>query len=114
MNALLQDWAPENGYANPPFGLLLRVLLWAMRCRACLTLVVPVWPSRVWWPLLELLAVDAVAIPTTTLTFLQKGHLPRDAPRWRVLAVRVDGSRSDLLSRRDLRAQMPVLRPVPS
>ncbi|PNW69771.1 hypothetical protein CHLRE_21g752997v5 [Chlamydomonas reinhardtii] len=37
-------------WANPPFGIILKVLRHARECKARLCLIVPYWPTRDWWP----------------------------------------------------------------
>lgn len=90
VNSLTADWGGVNGYANPPFGMIMKVLVHAEKTRARLTLIVPVWPARPWWPLLGRLAVDWREIPRSTTTFLAKGApVPGKATTWRILAVRI-------------------------
>ena len=52
-DAFAQDWSKLNLWINPPFGLIGRVLAKASEEKAVATVVVPVWPSRPWWPLLQ-------------------------------------------------------------
>ena len=48
----LLNWAFENNWCNPPFGLIGRLIRLLRRLRAKATIIIPVWTGRHWWPLL--------------------------------------------------------------
>ena len=57
-DAFLQDWGPLKGYANPPWGLIGRVLSQAQEQLADLVLVAPVWKGQIWYPTLLGMLID--------------------------------------------------------
>ena len=46
------DWSGENNYICPPICLIPRVLLHMRNCQAIGSLVVPLWPSSPFWPMI--------------------------------------------------------------
>ena len=54
IDAFICDWEHENNYLCPPIPLIPRVLRHAENCLAQGTLVLPVWSSASFWPLLLL------------------------------------------------------------
>jgi ribonuclease HI len=85
-------------WANPPFGLLLRVLQHAKECRARLCLIAPIWPTRDWWPVLtwDGLRFQRFVLGVRVLGWapqvLKPGErsLPRGAGQWQVMALLLD------------------------
>ena len=57
--AFLQDWSQIRGYANPPWGLIGRVLSKVQRDQAQIVLVAPVWKTQPWYPLLLQMLISA-------------------------------------------------------
>jgi hypothetical protein len=57
-DAFQVDWSKERPYANPPFGLIGKVLQYLLETNAEMVLVAPVWPAQWWWPKLVSLASD--------------------------------------------------------
>lgn len=53
VDAFTQDWSPENNWLVPPISLIGRVLKHMSDCKALGTLVVPLWKSAYYWPLLS-------------------------------------------------------------
>jgi hypothetical protein len=99
-DAFTMDLRNENGYANPPFNLIGRLLAMVKRQRATLTIVLPAWEAQPWWPLLaEMLVQPPVLLPRRLDTFLP-GHLgnelPMGPPRWSAIAVKVSGAPSSI------------------
>jgi ribonuclease HI len=101
VNALAQtDWALHNNWCNPPFGLILDLLEVLRKFQAEASIVVPMWPSRPWWPML-------LASPTHFRSFVRGCWLLPDSvelfrpgpsldysqalgkPGWRVMILRV-------------------------
>ena len=52
VDAFTVDWAGENNWLCPPIGLIPRVIRHAQGCQANVSMVVPMWPSAPFWPLL--------------------------------------------------------------
>ena len=50
-DAFLQDWSQIQGYANPPWSLIRRVLS-QVQVQPYIILVAPVWKTQSWYPLL--------------------------------------------------------------
>ena len=69
VNCFSQDWAGENNYVVPPFGLIPAVLRHVIECRAEATIVAPIWPSAWWWGLLSRLST-APPLPLPRASFL--------------------------------------------
>ena len=52
VNTFTVNWAGENNWLCPPIALVPRAIRHAQVCHAICTLIVPVWPSAPFWPLL--------------------------------------------------------------
>lgn len=89
-------------WCNPPFHLIGRLLRFLVAGKLRATVIVPVWRSAVWWPVLfpqgkrAWWAVEVLALPRVAGLFLP-GRATGNAlgvgvPRWDVMAVRVDAS----------------------
>ena len=52
VDAFTVDWSGENNWWCPPIGLIPRVIRHAQACRAKGSIVVPLWPSAPFWPML--------------------------------------------------------------
>ena len=65
VDAFLQPWDNLQAYAFPPIAIIRRVLLKLRASHHCdLTLIVPFWPQREWFPdLLELLSDIPIELP---------------------------------------------------
>jgi len=104
LNAFAQtDWAEHNNWCYAPFDLIPRVLAMVREHKAKATLVVPYWPSRPWWPLIVpslgwfcAEVVECFELPPSHDLFLSGKRSGNSVgvgnPRWRVFAVRLDGS----------------------
>lgn len=89
-------WRGENGFANPPFVLVPRVVAEARRRRACLTLVCRHDTKAVYWPLVRDGAPGVVASrewQAARSNFLVRGMPLLRTPTAAVRAVRLDFSR---------------------
>ena len=51
-DALVQDWSGENNRVYPPVGLVMNAVLVLTACSGRGTLIIPEWPSALFWPLL--------------------------------------------------------------
>lgn len=99
VDCFAQQRRGENNWCNPPFALIGRLWAFLRWQGAVATVVVPVWRSAVWWPLLcsggawapavvgvqELYGGFGLFRPVTTGNAYGVGR-----PHWRVLALRVD------------------------
>ena len=52
VDCFTQNWAGENNWLVPPLHLIVSTVKHTVECRAHGTLIVPNWPSAVFWPLL--------------------------------------------------------------
>ena len=52
VDALMQDWSHDNNWVCPLQSTIPRVLRHTKSCKARGTLIVPEWPSAIFWPLL--------------------------------------------------------------
>ena len=93
-NALLQDWSLEaNPFANPPFGLISRILHKVEAEGIQMTLVAPVWGAH-WFPqLAQLCSEHPRLLPQAADLFLKIDGSPLPPPRWRTAVFRIDGRR---------------------
>ena len=51
VNAFTEEWSLENNWLCPPTYLISRTINKLVRCKAKGTLIIPEWPSAVFWPL---------------------------------------------------------------
>ena len=66
IDAPIQPWAGEIGYAFPPFNLVAKCLRKVIHEAATITLVYPVWPTQPWYAqLLHLVVATPILLPTT-------------------------------------------------
>jgi len=52
IDALVMNWDGENIYACPPICLILRVVLHMRNCKDSGSLIVPLWHSAHFWPMI--------------------------------------------------------------
>ena len=98
-DALQQDWTALNGFANPPFALISRVLAKAAQEKATITLVAPFWQSRPWFPTLMEMICDWPLTIDGEATWVQADGNQNE---WRLVAWRISGdtSKSEVFRRR--------------
>ena len=65
-DAFLQDWMTINGFANPPWNLIPRVLMKTQKQGVDVILVTPVWKTQPRYPLLLSLVADWRLLPKQT------------------------------------------------
>lgn len=53
IDSFVMNWAGENNYVCPPICLIPRVLLHMRNCKASGTLIVPLWHSAPFWPMIS-------------------------------------------------------------
>ena len=83
----------ENVYANPPFKLIPKLLTKIASEWLRVTVLLPFWPSRAWWPsMLLLLAGWPCVFPETSEIYVSaRGEQADYNPRWSTVAVRLSG-----------------------
>ena len=92
-DAFSQSWQGGNGFANPPFVLIPRVVAEARRRRVAITLVTEDNPAAVYWPLVRDGAHGVIACrtwPARRTNFLVDGAPLLRLPRHGVRVVRLD------------------------
>ena len=57
-DAFLQTWSGKICYANPPWGLMLKILSGISQQQADVIIVAPVWKAQAWYPILLSLLFD--------------------------------------------------------
>ena len=99
VDALRQPWHDVNGYANPPWVLIPKILQKVRAEQASIVLVCPLWPSAHWFPeLLSLTSGPTLLLPDRKDLFLpvSRDHQsPISNPAWRAIAVRISGRHFD-------------------
>ncbi|XP_068690471.1 uncharacterized protein [Montipora foliosa] len=79
-DAFSLSWANMNCYAFPPFSLLPGVLAKIRHDKALVLLIVPVWPTQSWYPLLlQLSTVQPILLPRVD-NLLSLPHNPEQHP----------------------------------
>lgn len=101
IDAFTVNWVEENNWWCPPVYMITRVLRHAEICQASGTLVVPLWQSAPFWPIVcpqensfasfvvavcDLPVSSELFLPGATGSVLFNGHMPNT----RVLALRLD------------------------
>ena len=89
-----QALSQENLYGNPPFPLIARTLKKILEEGLEMTLVLPLWPSRPWWPLLlRLLVAFPTVLPMSPEAWRDARLEPsRFTPKWCSIVCRLSGS----------------------
>jgi hypothetical protein len=96
-DSMAHPWDQErNAYANPPTMLIQNILKKITTENTTLTLVAPLWWSKVWLVELARLAVDLPLFLPNLGNRLCLRHstnqLPTSSPPWRILAWRISGN----------------------
>jgi hypothetical protein len=106
IDALTQDWSTLNGFANPPFALIGRILNKVRLESATITLIAPIWVGAPWFPdLLDMSIEQPIMLPQWDRIFLPTGphsQVPDNNPNWQAAAWRVsakDSSNKDWVFR---------------
>ena len=97
MDAFKQYWGRHKLWMNPPFSRLSEVVDKVFEDKASGILIVPVWPSQVWFHLLGMIAVSWWDLPPELPIFMTRGGTvitPRRS--WRTRAVVFDALDSDI------------------
>ena len=69
---MTQAWDGERSWVNPPWAMIPKVL-YKLRSTpsAAATMLVPHWPSAVWWPALSALATDYIVLHDASVPHLR-------------------------------------------
>lgn len=90
VDCFAQDWRGENNWCVPPFHLIHKVLELVEQEGAVATLVVPMWESQPWWPVLVRLAVAWIPLSSTAFVSGPSGYVePWKSREWHFSAVRI-------------------------
>ena len=99
VDCFTQDWKGENNWCNPPFGLVARLWSFMREQGIVATVIIPVWRSATWWPLVCMggawspAVVDVLPLQRGRHLFLPgvaaANQFGVGAPNWDVVAVRV-------------------------
>lgn len=52
MDSFIQEWASENNWLVPPIYLDIRTIQHLIHCKSQRTLIVPMWFSAAYWPMI--------------------------------------------------------------
>jgi hypothetical protein len=93
-DALQQNWSCHNLYLFPPYALIPRTLSllgdWHVTSA---TIVVPLWPTQPWWPLIlsMTLAVEVLGFVSEVTQHPTRRMPMQHAPTWKMAAFRLSG-----------------------
>ena len=96
VDAFSLSWTVLEFYAFPPFSLITRVLQKVKRDRSTGVIIVPTWPTQVWWPVLMKMITGKPVQLASRVTLLtlpshpEKRH--RLLPRLKLLACKISGA----------------------
>ena len=90
-DAFTYDWKQLRLYLNKLFELLDRVICKIINERAFGILIVPKWKTATWYQPLKRITIRKTRLPPAC--FMTTDNKVREPPRWRTLAVLVDGAR---------------------
>ena len=108
VDSLAFDWGQESCWLVPPVCLIPRALMHFLKCRSRGTLVVPFWPSSLFWPYLICengafrdFVVDFLFVQNGAEVFVQGANketcFGSSAFNTPVLFLKLDGTRSSLV-----------------
>jgi len=93
VDCFTQDWSRDNNWVVPPFHLIHPLLMLIEEQEAQASLVVPLWESQPWWPLLTSLASELLPLQSTAFLPGPSGFVePWKNPGWKFVAVRIPGA----------------------
>ena len=86
---------PEFNYVFPPFSLIPRVLAHVRECAATAVVIVPQWPSQLWWVEAMSMAAKVVVLPKHCFQYVKDGTMTVvDRMPFQAVALLVDGQPS--------------------
>lgn len=96
-DAFLSDWSSmERVYACPPWAMLLRTLEKIRMDRVKATLITPWWPSALWFPIVQAMAMTKPMRVPREMVLPAPGHDPHilaKNPMWLLCAWSIDGNK---------------------
>lgn len=97
-NAFTMDWSSKVLYAFPPFSVISRVLQKTQEDGASVLMILPLWPTQVWFPTaLHLLAAAPVLLPRHPLVLPQDPSITHpQAQRLILTAMPLSGNPSQV------------------
>ena len=105
-NAFTLTWSDKKLYAFPPFSIISRVLHKIQEDEATVMMILPLWPTQVWFPTaLHLLAAAPVLLPRHTLVLPQNPTLTHPRAHGLVLTAMLLSGRPSLV--KDYRQMLP-------
>ena len=85
VDAFSQDWSTDVNWWNPPWSRITQVLRKIVDDQASGILVVPVWPSAVWWPLFRDTVTTFDILDASSTLFRPRGsQVALGPPKWKV------------------------------
>jgi hypothetical protein len=98
IDAFLQPWQNIQGWANPPFGLIGRVLEKVRKDRCTITLIAPIWPTQPWFSILLTMLIDFPRLLPQQHELYLPGTLGNEQPQgvsnWNSAAWRISGKQN--------------------
>ena len=95
MDAFSLSWTVLELYAFPPFSLITRVLQKVKRGRSTGVIIVPSWPTQVWWPVLMKMITGKPVLLASKVTLLTLPSHPEEwhrlLPRLKLQACKISG-----------------------
>jgi len=105
-DALTCDWNGLNGYAFPPFAILLTVLRKVQRSVGSCVVIAPDWPAQPWFPLLLSLSVaKPLRLPEFPTLLTQRYNIPH--PFLEKLQLHAWMLSSDMQKQKDFHKSLP-------
>ena len=105
IDAFMQSWTLDYVYLFPPFSLIGRVLQKIQQDAATAILLMPVWPTKAWFPTaLRMLAAHPVLLPRQCIMLPQDPQMQHPLCHLKLAAILVSGDHSRQLAyQRELR-----------
>ena len=95
IDAFSQDWSNIFAYIFPPFSLIGRVIAKVRKDQASCIMIVPQWPSQIWWTALMKLLIDnpvVIEVNQGTLTIPNTTKQHPLTNKLKLLACRLSGN----------------------
>ena len=95
IDAFTFDWDMVGIYCFPPFCLILRILHRVILQQADMTIIVPMWKQRPWYPqLIDLLVEFPIILPKTNIILDPAGKADMTGVNWNLIACTISGKDS--------------------
>jgi hypothetical protein len=95
VNAFCQDWRGEVNYVCAPLNLIARALRFIETQNVEAVVVVPIWPSQPWWPLMKTMVTKELELGLGQECFraTRSGKCEPLKAQWRFVAVHLNGTK---------------------